>query len=51
MDRVPAAAIRPPDARTECVPRITLLTRDIRAKIAESGIRITVIPALISGLV
>lgn len=49
MTRVPAAATSPPLARTECVPRITLLTRDMRAKTAESGIRMTVIPRAISG--
>lgn len=45
MALVPAAATSPPFARTTCVPRITLLTRDISAKIQLSGIRITVIPA------
>ena len=45
MALVPAAATSPPFARTTCVPRITLLTRDISAKMQLSGIRITVIPA------
>lgn len=33
------------------MPRMTLLTRDISAKIAASGIRTTVMPAAVRGLV
>jgi len=41
---VPDAARRAPLERMASVPRMTLLTRDIRAKMAESRIRITVMP-------
>lgn len=36
----PDVARKPPLAKTLCVPMMTLFTRDINAKIAESGITV-----------
>lgn len=41
---MPAEATRLPLERMAWAPRMTLLTRDMIAKVAESGITITVIP-------